>query len=74
MKEFYLSVKGRWPELPAWDFFRQAISDNSKKKLTGFRIMRLTHEQSRRRLTAASCRAQGQGVLTHTVGQLWDAS
>ena len=36
MKELYLSVKGRWPELPAWEFFRQAISDNSKRSSRGF--------------------------------------
>ena len=51
MKDFFLSVKRRWPELPSWDYFRQAIADNSKKKIKGFRMTRLPPEQSRRRLT-----------------------
>eukprot|EP00966_Prymnesium_polylepis_P056225 1300944-Prymnesium_polylepis.1 len=50
MKDFYVTAKGRWPELPGWEFFRQAISDNSKRKMKGFRMNRLPLEQSRGRL------------------------
>jgi hypothetical protein len=50
MRMFYDSAKQRWPELPGWEFFRQAIAENSKKNMKAFRATRLLPEQSRRRL------------------------
>ena len=52
MKQFYNSAKDRWPQLPTWDYFRQAVADNSKKKKKGFRIMRLGRRLTKKELPA----------------------
>ena len=50
MEMFHRAAKTRWPQLPPWNTFRQAVSENATRTLKGFRVMRLPLEESRARL------------------------
>ena len=50
LKKFYEACASRWPELPAWNTFRQAAAPGTPRKMSGFRVTRLSVSDSLARL------------------------